>query len=147
MNPRTPDHPIDPIFVSRWSPRAFEPGTDRLKPEARPLLAIVAEQFRETNARKADTEHPDGRFDLAVEVRSPEGAPRAARFPDTWSLTASQAVAVARALREMDLPEGDVIAVGRGPAPPTLKPGTLAPPPTGSTVEFIFLSRPLKPTD
>ncbi len=125
----------------------FVPGTDRLKPEARPLLAIVAEQFRETNARKADAEHPDGRFELAVEVRSPEGGPRAPRFPDTWSLTAAQAVTVSRALRDMDLPEGDVIAVGRGPAPPTLKPGTLEAPPVGSTVEFIFLSRPLEPTD
>lgn len=125
----------------------FVPGTDRLKPEARPLLSIVADQFRETNARKFDPEHPDRRFELAVEVRSPEGAPRAPRFPDTWSLTAAQAVTVARALRAQGLPEGDVMAVGRGPAPPTPKPGTIGPAPAGSTVEFIFLSRRIKPTD
>ena len=26
-NPRSPDHPIDPQFVNRWSPRAFSPET------------------------------------------------------------------------------------------------------------------------
>ena len=24
MSPRTPDHPIDPLFLERWSPRAFD---------------------------------------------------------------------------------------------------------------------------
>lgn len=126
----------------------FVPGTDRLRPEARPLLAIVAEQFEAANARRAADPNADGRFELAVEVRSPEGAPRAPQFDDTWSLTAAQAVAVARALREdAGLPPGDVIATGRGPAPSTPKPGTVGPSPTGSTVEFVFLSRPLQPTD
>ncbi len=123
----------------------FVPGTDRLKPEARPLLAIVAEQYRDINERKGDPENPDSRFELLVEVRSPEGAPRAPRFADTWSLTAAQAVAVSRALRTQGLPDGDVVAVGRGPAPSTPKPGTVGAPPSGSTVEFVFLSRPLKP--
>jgi nitroreductase len=27
MSPRTPDHPIDPLFLERWSPRAFD-GSD-----------------------------------------------------------------------------------------------------------------------
>jgi len=125
----------------------FVPGTDRLKPEARPLLTIVSEQFREADAGKTDADDADGRFELLVEVRSAEAAPRAPRFPDTWSLTAAQAVAVARSLRAQGLPEGDVVAVGRGPAPSTPKPGTVGTPPTGSTVEFVFLSRLLKPTD
>ena len=24
MSPRTPDHPVDPLFLDRWSPRAFD---------------------------------------------------------------------------------------------------------------------------
>lgn len=42
MNSRTPDHPIDPIFVSRWSPRAFEPVP---MPEAELLRALEAARW------------------------------------------------------------------------------------------------------
>ena len=41
---------------------------------------------------------------------------------------------------------GRVIAVGRGPAPPTQKPGAVKAI-KGSTVEFTFLSKVLKPKD
>ena len=30
-NPRQPDHPVDALFIDRWSPRAFAP--DRMQPE------------------------------------------------------------------------------------------------------------------
>ena len=26
-SPRRPEHPIDPVFLARWSPRAFAPDT------------------------------------------------------------------------------------------------------------------------
>ncbi len=35
--PRTPDHPIDPLFTDRWSPRAFA-GTEIAEPELLSLL-------------------------------------------------------------------------------------------------------------
>lgn len=42
MNDRTPDHPIDPLFVRRWSPRAFEPAP---MPEADLLRALEAARW------------------------------------------------------------------------------------------------------
>jgi hypothetical protein len=44
------------------------------------------------------------------------------------------------------LEAGRIIAVGRGPAPPTQRPGTQTTT-KGSTVEFTFLSKVLNPTD
>jgi len=41
-NERTPDHPIDPIFVQRWSPRAFEPAA---MPERDLLRALEAARW------------------------------------------------------------------------------------------------------
>ncbi|MCA9538656.1 MAG: hypothetical protein KC620_07190 [Myxococcales bacterium] len=126
----------------------FEPGTDRIRPAARPLILTVAGELREQNALRAAEPEALPPLELSVEVRSPEGAPRAALFADVWSLTAAQAVAVARLLRsEGEVPAGEVRAIGRGPAPPTPRPGTLTPPATGSTVEFIFVSQPMKPKD
>ena len=118
--------PADDIFVA---------GTDRIKTTARPLLELVAEQTEKETA-----------FNLAVEVRRPDEAPRAAKFKDTWQLTAAQSVSVARFIRAQGIEPGRVIPVGRGPAPPTQKPGSTESI-TGSTVEFIFLSKVLKPTE
>lgn len=118
--------PADDIFV---------PGTDRIKPTARPLLELVADQAEE-----------EKKFNLAVEVRRPEEAKRAPKYKDTWQLTAAQAVSVARYIRKQGIEPGRVIPVGRGPAPPTQKPGATEQI-TGSTVEFIFLSKVLKPTE
>lgn len=114
----------------------FKPGTAILRKEAGPLLDIIAERAR------AET-----KLDLAVEVRCPESAPRVARYPDVWSLTAHQAVAVNQYLQQNgNIDAGRVIATGRGPAPPSQKPGR-ATPITGSTVEFTFLSRVMQPRD
>ena len=116
--------PADDLFV---------PGTDRLRPQAGALLDIVAAQAR-SNAE----------FDLLIEVKSPENAPRAPKFPDVWSLTASQAVSINRYLRfEGGLDPGRLIATGRGPASATVKPGSTVTP-GGSTVEFVFLSNVMK---
>jgi chemotaxis protein MotB len=113
----------------------FDAGTDRIKATARPLLELIAEQAEQAI-----------KFNLAVEVRRPDDSPRAAKFKDTWQLTAAQAVAVARFIRGQGVEPGRVIPVGRGPAPPTQKPGSTESI-TGSTVEFIFLSKMLKPTE
>mgnify|MGYP002629333293 CR=1 FL=1 len=119
--------PVSEIFV---------PGTDRLRPAAKPLLDYVAEQ--------ADAER---QFELSVEVRgSPEGA-RAPQYEDVWALTAAQAISVARYLRvNGGLDPSKVIPVGRGPAEPTEKPG-LPSKIDGSTLEFTFLSKTLRPED
>ncbi|MEZ4435793.1 MAG: flagellar motor protein MotB [bacterium] len=131
--------PADELFV---------PGTDRLRPEARPLLLIVADQLRAENRSRAEAEGREGRYELQVEARSAPGAPRAAQFSSVWSLTAAQAVAIAQFMRgEAGLVPGDVVAVGRGPAPPTQKPGSVGVAPVGSTVEFVFLSPLMRPKD
>ena len=124
----------------------FEPGTDRLRREAGPLLMIVADQLRAENAKAESA--AGGQYELAVEVcRSPD-APRAPQFETVWSLTAAQAVAVAQFLRGTGgLDAGDVIAVGRGPAAPTQQPGEVLPDGPASTVEFVFLSPLLRPKD
>ena len=121
--------PADEIFVQ---------GTAKLKPSAKPLLKIVGER-----ARKEVT------FDLSVEVKRPDDAPRAEKYRQSgvWALTADQAVTLNRYLRtEEKIEAGRIIAVGRGPAPPTQKPGTQIAK-KGSTVEFTFLSKVLKPRD
>ena len=113
----------------------FEPGTAKLRSSAGPLLDIVADQA----AKKPN-------FDLLVEVRRSEDALRAPKYKDVWSLTTAQAVTINRYLRDKKgLQPGRVIAVGRGPAPPTAKPGTTRPPTQGSTVEFTLLSKVMKP--
>jgi chemotaxis protein MotB len=119
--------PVTEVFVE---------GTDRLRPQAKPLLDYVAEQ--------ADAEQ---QFELSVEVHGdPEGA-RAPQFEDVWALTAAQSVSLARYLRLSGGLEGpQVVPVGRGPAPATERPGR----PSnieGSTVEFVFLSKTLRPQE
>lgn len=42
MYDRSADHPIEPIFLNRWSPRAFEPTT---MPEADLLTAVEAARW------------------------------------------------------------------------------------------------------
>lgn len=39
---RVPDHPVDPIFPARWSPRAF---TDEAMPEAEVLILLEAARW------------------------------------------------------------------------------------------------------
>ena len=121
--------PADDLFV---------PGTAKLKPGAKPLLKIVADRAR-----------AEPSFDLSVEVKRPEDAPRAGQYraQGVWALTADQAVTLSRYLRNTENIEGSrIIAAGRGPAPPTQRPGTKGVT-RGSTVEFTFLSRVMKPTD
>ena len=116
----------------------FVQGTPRLKPEASALLKIVGDRARE-----------EPQFDLSIEVKRPEDAPRAAKYKESgvWALTADQAVTLNRYMRNQEkLEAGRVIAVGRGPAPPTQRPGTKVVT-KGSIVEFTFLSKVLKPTD
>ena len=121
--------PADEMFVE---------GTATLKPTAKPLLRIVADRARR-----------EKNFDLSVEIRRDDKAPRAEKYRDSgvWALTADQAVTINRYLRDVEKIEaGRIIAVGRGPAPPTQKPGTQVQK-RGSTVEFTFLSKVLKPRD
>ncbi|MEE2787197.1 MAG: flagellar motor protein MotB [Myxococcota bacterium] len=118
--------PADELFV---------PGTAKLRKTAAPLLDVVAEQA----SAKIN-------FDLLVEVRRSKDALRAPNYQDVWSLTAAQAVSINRYLRDTKkLDAGNIIAVGRGPAPPTPKPGTTKSPTQGSTVEFTLLSKVMKP--
>ena len=119
--------PADELFV---------PGTAQLRAEAKSLLFVVADR-----AKAAED------YNLSIEVRRPEAAPRSPKFRDVWSITAAQAVTLNRFMRiDGGIEAGRVIAVGRGPAPPTQKPGSTQTV-KGSTVEFTFLSRVLKPKD
>ena len=119
--------PADELFVL---------GTDKLKPGVDPLLRIVGEQAQK-----------EAEFDLSIEVRRSEDAPMSDQFQDIWALTTAQAVTLNRYFRERKYKEpGRIIAVGRGPAPPSQKPGNRTPI-TGSTVEFTFLSERLTPKD
>ena len=119
--------PADELFV---------PGTARLREESKSLLFVVADR-----AKAAEN------YNLSIEVRRPEDAPRSPRFKDVWSITAAQAVTLNHFMRiDGGIEAGRVIAVGRGPAPPTQKPGAVKAI-KGSTVEFTFLSKVLKPKD
>ncbi len=119
--------PADELFV---------PGTAKLRDESKSLLFVVADRAKAAS-----------NYNLSIEVRRPEDAPRSPRFKDVWSITAAQAVTLNRFMRiDGGIESGRIIAVGRGPAPPTQKPGSAAPI-KGSTVEFTFLSKVLKPKD
>jgi len=112
----------------------YERGTDRLRRPGQALLDFIAEQARDEDD-----------YELAVEARSPLTEPRAPQFQDTWALTSARSVAAASYLRQAGgLDPSKVMPVGRGPAPPDRKPGTTKKV-TGSTLEFVFLSRKLKP--
>ncbi len=119
----------------------FEPGSDKIRKPALALLGFVANQALEVEAAQEGT---DQRFDLAVEARSPPSETRAPQFPDTWALTTARAVSAAGYMRSLGLKASKVMPVGRGPAPPDVPPGTKERPRTG-TLEFVFLSRKLKP--
>lgn len=122
----------------------FEPGTARLKASAKPLLTLVLEQVVEADKRRQQKKGPDKSFDLLIEVKRPETAPRAPEYQTVWSLTGAQAVAINRFLRGVNLMEpGRIIAVGRGPAPASTKPGS-AINPNASTVEFTLITKQLK---
>ena len=122
----------------------FEPGTAKLKSSAKPLLSMVLEKVvaadKERRSRKGD----GNGFNLLVEVKRPESAPRAPKYPTVWSLTGAQAIAINQYLRELNLIEpGRIVAVGRGPAPRASKPGADVNP-NASTIEFTLITNPLK---
>lgn len=122
----------------------FEPGTARLKPSARPLLKLVLEQVVAADTERKRSKGADKSFDLLIEVKRPNTAPRAVEYETVWSLTGAQAVTINRFLRGLDLMEpGRIIAVGRGPAPASAKPGA-AVNPNASTVEFTLITKKLK---
>ena len=122
----------------------FEPGTAKLKPPAKPLLSLVLEQVVEADRARVAKKGPADSFDLLVEVKRPENAPRAEKYDTVWSLTSAQAVEINRYFRGLDLmPPGQIIAVGRGPAPASARPGEVINP-NASTIEFTLMTRNLK---
>ena len=71
---RQPDHPVDPVFIRRWSPRAMsgEPVSDRelltLFEAARWAPSSYNEQPWRFSYARRDTQHWSTFFDLLVEL-------------------------------------------------------------------------------
>lgn len=122
----------------------FKPGTAILKKTAKPLLALVLEQVAEADAERRRVHGENESYDLLVEVKRPEKAVRAPEYETVWSLTSAQAVEINRYFRGLNLmAPGQIIAVGRGPAPPTPKPGEELNE-NASTIEFTLMTRNLR---
>ncbi len=107
------------------------PGTAELRPSAGPLIAYLAVEV--IAAQES--------FELAVETRTAEGAPRAPRFEDELALTTAQTITVAQALRAYEGVRPERIRpVGRGlVAPPVGHRAVGAGGTAKPTVEFVFL--------
>lgn len=122
----------------------FVPGTAKMKPSAKPLLSLVLEQVAEVDADRRRRKGPQDSYDLLVEVKRPEAAVRSAKYDSVWSLTSAQAVEINRYFRKLELmPPGQLIAVGRGPAPATSRPGDELNE-NASTIEFTLMTRNLR---